>query len=69
MRVNEVISRCRTDQKVAIHYEGRYIVGSSYEIIASEEYRNTRIGDMFVTKIGIGDYRGTRALYLKAVKA
>lgn len=69
MRVNEIVSRCRTDQKVAIHYEGRYIVGSVYEIIATKEYRNTRIGDMLVTRIGIDSYRGSTALYLKDVKA
>lgn len=68
MRVNEIVSRCSTDQKVAIHYEGRYILGSVYEIIATEEYRNTRIGDMLVTRIGIASYRGSTALYLKAVK-
>ena len=32
MRVNEVISRCRTDQSVIIHYDNRSIVGTVYEI-------------------------------------
>lgn len=64
MRVNEVISRCRTDQSVIIHYDNRAIVGTVYEIIGVEEYRLNRVGDMVVTNISSnnGD------LWLKAVK-
>lgn len=51
MRVNEVISRCRTDQKVLIYYDEYRIYGRIYNIIDTEEYRENRIGDMFVTKI------------------
>lgn len=65
MRVNEVISRCMTDQKVEIHYEGSYIIGMICDIIPTELYRENRIGDMLVTKINTYD----NALYLKAVKA
>lgn len=51
MRVNEVISRCRTDQKVLIYYDEYNIYGRIYDIIDTEEYRENRIGDMIVTKI------------------
>lgn len=51
MRVNEVISRCRTDQSVQIYYEGKYIKGSVFEVVANEGYRLNRIGDMIVTNI------------------
>lgn len=65
MRVNEVISRCRTDQSVIIHYDNRAIVGSVYEIIGIEEYRLNRVGDMIVTNIS----SNKSDLWLKAVKA
>lgn len=65
MRVNEVISRCRTDQSVIIHYDNRSIVGTVYEIIGIEEYRLNRVGDMFVTNIS----SNKSDLWLKAVKA
>ena len=65
MRVNEVISRCRTDQSVIIHYDNRDIVGSVYEIIGIEEYRLNRVGDMIITNISSNN----SDLWLKAVKA
>lgn len=65
MRVNEVISRCRTDQSVIIHYDNRSIVGTVYEIIGIEEYRLNRVGDMIVTNI----ISNKSDLWLKAVKA
>lgn len=64
MRVNEVISRCRTDQSVIIHYDNRSIVGTVYEIIGVEEYRLNRVGDMVVTNISSNN----DDLLLKAVK-
>lgn len=64
MRVNEVISRCRTDQSVIIHYDNRSIVGTVYEIIGIEEYRLNRVGDMIVTNIS----SDKSDLWLKAVK-
>lgn len=64
MRVNEVISRCRTDQSVIIHYDNRSIVGTVYEIIGVEEYRLNRVGDMVVTNISSNN----DDLWLKAVK-
>mgnify|MGYP006922306193 CR=1 FL=1 len=72
MRVNEVLTRCSTDQYVCIVYSssnGTYhIYGSVYDIIFTDEYRYNRIGDMFVTKIGA--HHETRSdLYLKAIKA
>lgn len=63
MRVNEVISRCRTDQKVLIYYDEYHIYGRIYDIIDTEEYRENRIGDMIVTKI----YTFKSDLVLKAV--
>lgn len=64
MRVNEVISRCRTDQSVIIHYDNRAIVGTVYEIISVEEYRLNSVGDMIVTNITCNN----SDLWLKAVK-
>lgn len=64
MRVNEVISRCRTDQSVIIHYDNRSIVGTVYEIIGVEEYSLNRVGDMVVTNISSNN----DDLWLKAVK-
>lgn len=64
MRVNEVISRCRTDQSVIIHYDNRSIVGTVYDIIGVEEYRLNRVGDMVVTNISSNN----DDLWLKAVK-
>lgn len=65
MRVNEVISRCRTDQSIIIHYDNRSIVGCVYEIIDTEEYRLNRVGDMIVTNI----ISNNSDLWLKVVKA
>lgn len=67
MRVNEVISRCRTDQPMAIHYDydRRTISGSTYDIINKDEYRLNSVGDMIVTKI----YTFKNDLVVKAVKA
>ena len=65
MRVNEVISRCRTDQSIIIHYDNRSIVGSVYDIISTDEYRLNRVGDMIVTNISSNN----SDLWLKAVKA
>lgn len=64
MRVNEVISRCRTDQSIIIHYDNRSIVGTVYEIIGVEEYRLNRVGDMVVTNISSNN----DDLWIKAVK-
>lgn len=66
MRVNEVISRCRTDQPLVIHYDydRRTISGSTYDIINKEEFRLNCIGDLIVTKI----YTFKSDLVLKAVK-
>lgn len=65
MRVNEVISRCRTDQSVIILYDNRDIVGTAHDIISVEEYRLNRVGDMIVTNISSNN----SDLWLKAVKA
>lgn len=65
MRVNEVISRCRTDQSIIIHYDNRSIVGYVYDIISTDEYRLNRVGDMIVTKI----ISNNSDLWLKVVKA
>lgn len=65
MRVNEIVSRCRTDQSVIIHYDNRAIVGTVYEIIDIEEYRLNRVGDMVVTNISSDN----SVLLIKAVKA
>ena len=64
MRVNEVISRCRTDQSVIIHYDNRSIVGTVHDIIGIEEYKLNRVGDMIVTNIS----SNKSDLWLKAVK-
>ena len=64
MRVNEVISRCRTDQSIIINYDNRSIVGTVHEIIGVEEYRLNRVGDMVVTNISSNN----DDLWLKAVK-
>lgn len=64
MKVNEVISRCRTDQSVIIHYDNRSIVGTVYEIIGIEEYKLNRVGDMLVTNI----ISNNSDLWLKVVK-
>lgn len=65
MRVNEVISRCRTDQQIAIHYDydRRTISGSAYDIINKEDYILNIVGNMIVTKI----YTFKSDLVLKAV--
>lgn len=65
MRVNEVISRCRTDQSVQIYYDGKYVEGTVFEIVAIELYRLNRIGDMLVTGILSDD----SYLIIRAVKA
>lgn len=65
MRVNEVISRCRTDQSVQIYYDGKYVEGTVFEIVANEGYRLDRIGDMIVTGILSDD----SYLILRTVKA
>lgn len=66
MRVNEVISRCRTDQQIAIHYDydRRTISGSIYDIIHKEDYILNSVGDMIVTKI----YAFKSDLVIRAVK-
>ncbi len=51
MRVNEVITRCRTDQAVNIYYEGKFIEGTVFELVEDPQYRLQRIGDMIVTDI------------------
>lgn len=68
MRVNEVISRCSTEQKVIICYDNYHIYGRVNDIIDTEEYRENRIGDMLVTKVGTKYYGAeTDLLYVKAV--
>lgn len=69
MRVNEIITRCRTDQETCIHYDSSVIVGSVYELINTKEYKNYRIGDMLVTTIGTTEYLGRTILYVRGVKA
>lgn len=64
MRVNEVLSRCRTNQSVIIHYDNRCIVGYLHNIIDLEEYRLNRVGDMLITRIGTSK----DSLLVKAVK-
>lgn len=51
MRVNEVINRCRTDQKAKIYYDGKSIEGTVFEIVDDNKFRFNRIGDMIVTNI------------------
>lgn len=51
MRVNEVITRCRTDQSVNIYYEGKFIEGTVFELVEDPQYRLQRIGYMIVTDI------------------
>lgn len=65
MRVNEVISRCRTDQSLQIYYDGKYVEGTVFEIVDNEGFQLNRIGDMIVTGILSDD----SYLILKAVKA
>ena len=65
MRVNEIVSRCRTDQSIYIHYDNRCIPGTVIDIIDTEEYRLNRVGNMLVTKI----YAYKNSLFLEAVKA
>lgn len=64
MRLNEVISRCRTDQSVQIYYDGKYIEGTVFEIVEAPIFRLNRIGDMLVTKISSDN----SYLILRAVK-
>lgn len=63
MRVNEVISRCRTDQKVLISYDNYHIYGRVYDILGTQEFKENRIGDMLVMQIANND----NELYIKAV--
>ena len=39
MIVNEVITRCRTDQSVNIYYEGKFIEGTVFELVEYPQYR------------------------------
>lgn len=63
MRVNEVISRCRTNQKVCISYDDYHICGIVYDILDTQEFKENRIGDMLVLHIEGNE----NELYLKAV--
>lgn len=65
MRVNEVIRRCRTDQKVIICYNEYHICGRIYDIIDTQEFKENRIGDMLVLHIGSNESE----LHLKAISA
>ena len=65
MRVNEIVSRCRTDQSAIIYYEGNFIEGTVFEIVEDPKYILNRIGDMIVTSIN--SYNSD--LILRAVKA
>lgn len=65
MRVNEVICRCTSDQKVLIRYDVYHICGRVHDIIDTVEYRENRIGEMLITRISCVDSE----LYIKAVKA
>lgn len=55
-----------------INYEGseglNNIYGSVYEVINKEDYRNYRIGDLGVTRVGLAAVGGSPALYIKGVK-
>lgn len=68
MRVNEVISRCRTDQNLFIKYDNMHFEGTAYDIINTEEFRLSKVGHGLVTNIGVADYSSRSVLYLKAVK-
>lgn len=63
MRVNEVIRRCRNDQKVLISYDSYHICGRVYDIFGTQEFKENRIGDMLVTQIASNE----NELYIKAV--
>ena len=63
MRVNEVISRCRTDQKVLITYDNYHICGMVHDIFDTQEFKENRIGDMLVMQIASNE----NELYIKAV--
>ena len=67
MRVNEILSRCRTDQNVLICYDDYHIYGFVYDIVNNREYKENRVGDMLVTRISAySDSKGE--LFIKAVK-
>lgn len=63
MRVIELISRCRTDQKVLISYDTYHICGRVYDILGTQEFKENRIGDMLVMQIASSEDE----LYIKAV--
>lgn len=63
MRVNEVISHCRTDQKVLISYDAYHICGRVFDILDTQEFKENRIGDMVVIQIASNE----NELYMKAV--
>lgn len=63
MRVNEIISRCRTDQKVLISYDEYHICGRVHDILDTQEYRENRIGDMLVVQIASNE----NELYMKTI--
>lgn len=63
MKVNEVISRCRTDQKVLISYDDYHIYGRVCDILGTQEFKENRIGDKVVMKIATNE----NELYMKAV--
>lgn len=68
MRVNEVISRCRTDQDLLILCDNMHFEGTAYEIINLEEFKLSKVGHGLVTNIGVANYSSRSVLYLKAVK-
>lgn len=68
MRVNEVISRCRTNQNIFIQCGNMHFEGTAYDIINAEEFRLSKIGHYLVTNIGVANYSSRSVLYLKAVK-
>ena len=70
MRVNEVISRCRTNQNLFIQCDNMYFEGTAYEIINLEKkFKLSKVGHGLVTNIGVCNYSSRSVLYLKAVKA
>ena len=65
MRVNEIVSRCRTDQLIIIRFSDKSFIGTVHDIVSLTEYRLYRIGDMVVTNISSDN----SVLWIKAVKA
>lgn len=65
MRVNEVISRCRSDQLINIRFNDKSFIATVYDMSSLTEYRLYKMGDMFVTNISSDN----NTLWIKAVRA